>query len=241
MQSKPPANSRRGRLDREQIVRAAASVADEHGFAAVSMRSVGKKLGVEAMSLYHHVRNKDELLDELVAWVIAQIALPEADAEWRAAMRERAHNARAVLATHPWAVPVLESRSAPSAALLVHHDRVLGWLFRAGFSAAEATHAFSTVDAFLYGFVISESNLPFANEPNDCADATNSSPTNEAEFADAVAPDPEQFPNLARSLAELLADGTFQYADEFDAGLELILDSVERRLQQASNPAADSR
>lgn len=215
--------SRRGTLSRERIVAAAAAVADRSGIAGVSMRTVGKELGVEGMSLYHHLKGKDELLDALAAWAFEQIELPAADAEWRTAMEQRAHSARLVLQAHPWAIGVLESRPDPSCQLLRHHDRVLGWLFNAGFSAALATHAFSAVDAFIYGFALSESTLPF--EVGQGA---------EADFAEEVAPDPAAYPNLMRSLGELLSDGAYSYADEFDAGLALILDAVEQRWREGS-------
>lgn len=211
--------ARRRILTREGIVAAGVAVADRSGIEGVSMRSVGKELGVEGMSLYHHVTNKDDLLDALATWVFEQIDLPPADAEWRPAMEHRARSARLVLRAHPWAIGMLESRPTPSLALLRHHDRVLGWLFDAGFSAASATHAFSAVDAFVYGFALSESTLPFQTEEGT-----------EADFADAVAPDPAEYPNLARSLSDLLGAGSYSYADEFDVGLTFILDSVERSL-----------
>ena len=117
---------------------------------------------------------------------------------------------------------MLESRPTPSSALLHHHDRVLGWLFAAGFSASLATHAFSTIDAFVYGFVLSESTIPF--EPGHGA---------EAAFAQATSPDPAEYPNLARSLSELFTAGDYAYSREFEAGLRLILDAVEARRSEA--------
>ena len=210
--------SRRGTLSREVIVAAAAAVADRRGIAGVSMRTVGKELGVEGMSLYHHLKGKDELLDALAGWVFEQIELPPAGTEWRPAMEQRAQSARLALRRHPWAIGMLESRPDPSNHLLRHHDRVLGWLFDAGFSAALATHAFATVDAFVYGFALSESTLPF--EAGEGA---------EAEFAEEVSPDPTVYPNIVRSLEGLLRDGTYSYSDEFDTGLALILDAVELR------------
>lgn len=214
--------SRRGTLDRESIVAAAAVVADRSGIVGVSMRTVGKELGVEGMSLYHHLKGKAELLDALAAWVFEQITLPPARAEWRPAMEQRAQSARLVLSAHPWAIGMLESRPDPSGQLLRHHDRVLGWLFDAGFSAALATHAFSAVDAFIYGFALSESTLPFAEGEGAALD-----------YAEEVAPDPAVYPNLSRVLKELQNNGGYSYASEFDVGLALILDSVELRWREA--------
>ncbi len=210
-------------LSLQRIVDAAIAVADRDGLGAMSMRKVASELGVEAMSLYHHVANKEQLLDRVIDTVIAHIELPQPEDPWREAMAARAHSARAVLAKHRWALGMLESRPQPSPALLHHHDRVIGCLLTNGFSAALATHAFSTLDAFIYGFVLTESSLPF--EPGDGA---------EREFADAVAPSAEDYPFLARSLAELFGTEGFALAGEFDAGLTLILDGLERALRDAA-------
>lgn len=209
--------SRRGTLSRDAVITAAAAVADRAGIDGVTMRSVGAELGVEGMSLYHHVANKDDLLDALAGWVFEQIELPPADSPWRPAMEARAGSAREILRRHPWAVGMFESRPTPSTALLRHHDRVLGWLFAAGFTAALATHAFAAVDSFVYGFVLHESSLPF--QPGDGA---------EAAYAESVADQIVGYPHLQRSITELLAGG-YDFATEFEVGLELILDSVAVR------------
>ena len=143
-------------LSRERIAAAAAAVADGAGVAAVSMRSVAKELGVEAMSLYHHVPSKDALLDDLVNWVFERIEVPAVGDTWRNALTMRARSARSVLTAHPWALGMLESRPNPGPALLRHHDRLLGALMTDGFSAVLATHAFSAVDAYVFGFALAE-------------------------------------------------------------------------------------
>lgn len=206
-------------LTAQRIIEAAAAVADRGGLEAVSMRNVAKELGVEAMSLYHHVADKESLLDGLADWIVEQIELPEVTDPWRAAMSARAHSAHDVLSAHPWAITLIESRPAPGLPLLRHHDRIVGCLLESGFSAALATHAFSAIDAYVYGFTLSEANLPFT--PGDGA---------EEAFASDVAPAPEEFPYLARSLGELMESGTYSYAAEFDYGLDLILDGFESRL-----------
>ena len=204
------------------MVDAAAAVADRRGLAGVSMRSVAAELGVEAMSLYHHIANKEALLDALADWVFEQIDLPAADAPWRSALRLRALSARSVLTAHRWALGMLESRPRPGEPLLRHHDRVMGCLHRAGFSASLATHAFSAVDAYVYGFALTEATVPF--EPGEGA---------EKDFAAAVAPDPEEYPHLTRALGELFEDGAYAFADEFEYGLDLILDGIERRFERS--------
>ena len=206
------------KLGLSAIVDAAIVVADREGFSAISMRKVARELGVEAMSLYHHIGNKNELLDRVVEAVIEDIELPQPTDAWREAMVARAHSARAVLSRHRWALGMLESRPTPSAALLRHHDRIIGCLLTNGFSAALATHAFSTIDAFIYGFVLTESSLPF--EPGEGA---------EGEYAEQIDPPADAYPYLAQSLEELLGGDTFSLSNEFDAGLALILDGLEQQ------------
>ena len=210
-------------LSKARIVEAAAVVADRGGIAAVSMRSVAAELGVEAMSLYHHVANKSALLYSLADWAFEQINAPDVDAPWRPAMASRARSARSVLVRHPWALGMIEARPRPGTPLLRHFDRVLGCLLNSGFSAALATHLFSALDAYIYGFALTESTLPFT--PADGA---------EMSFAEDVAPNPEEYPHLVRALSELMSNGTYSFADEFDVGLELILDGFQQRLTGAS-------
>lgn len=210
-------------LSRDRIINAAATVADRAGLAAVSMRSVAKVLGVEAMSLYHHVPSKEALLDDLADWVFARIELPEVGDTWREAITARARSARSVLTAHPWALGMMESRPNPGPALLQHHDRLIGVLMTEGFSAALAIHAFSAIDAYVYGFALTETSLPF--KPGDGA---------EEAFAVKVAPAAELYPHLARSLAEVLGGGGYAFADEFNYGLELLLEGLERRVADAS-------
>jgi AcrR family transcriptional regulator len=128
-----------------------------------------QELGVEAMSLYHHVPNKDAILDGVVDAVFAAIELPPVAADWRAAIRARAGSARVVLARHSWALGLMDSRRNPGPATLRHHDAVLGVLREAGFSVAMATHAVSLLDSYIAGFVLQESSLPMAT-PADVAD-----------------------------------------------------------------------
>jgi len=220
--------TRRTPLSRERIIAAAAAVADRAGVAAVSMRSVAKVLGVEAMSLYHHVPSKEALLDDLADWVFERIELPEVGDAWREALTGRARSARSVLTAHPWALGMM-TRPNPGPALLQHHDRLIGVLMTEGFSAALAIHAFSAIDAYVYGFALTEMSLPF--EPGDGA---------EEAFAIKVAASAELYPHIARSRAELFGDGGYAFADEFDYGLELLLEGLERRVADES-PALRER
>ena len=115
-------------LTRERVLIAGVAFADEHGIASLSMRKLGQALGVEAMSLYNHVANKDQLLDGMVDLVFAEIDLPDVEADWKTAMRDRAESARQALGRHPWAINLMSTRTSPGPATLRHHDAVIGSL-----------------------------------------------------------------------------------------------------------------
>ena len=156
-----PRSAPRPPLTRRRVLRAAVALADRNGVGSLSMRRLAHELGVEAMSLYHHVANKDDVLDGIVDIVFSEIDLPEDGADWKAAMRERAISARAALRRHPWAIGLMESRSSPGPAKLRHHDAVLRVLRTAGFPVEMAAHAFSLLDSYIYGFALQETSLPF--------------------------------------------------------------------------------
>lgn len=220
----------RSPLTRSAIIAAAARVADAGGLRAVSMRGVGRELGVEAMSLYHHVANKADLLDGLADWVFTRIELPRSEDGWRDGMVRRAESARAVLTAHPWALGLIESRAHPGPGLLTHHDAVIGCLRRGGFSVLLASHAFSVIDAYVYGFALTEHNLPFdAGAAEAAGDFAN-------DFAPLIAP----YPHLAELVGALTSDRDYIFTDEFAYGLDIILDELERRLQglDAAAPTA---
>jgi len=207
-------------LTQSAIIEAAAEVADSGGVSAVTMRSVAKVLGVEAMSLYYHVANKEALLDALADWVFEQIALPDLEHPWRIAMVARARSARSVLSKHPWALGMLESRPTPGDKLLQHHDRVLGCLLGGGMHPVLAAHAFSAIDSYIYGFVLTEISLSTAPENQ----------TDEG-FSAEVAKQAEKYPNMALIALEAMNGHSFTFEDEFEYGLNLILDGFEERLE----------
>src|SRR4030081_2662302 len=155
------AAKRRAALTRERILRAAISLADRDGIESLSMRKLGHKLGVEAMSLYNHVRNKVDMLDGMVDVVFSEIELPANGVDWQMAMRKRAISTRQALLRHPWAIGLMESRATPGPATLRHHDAVLGSLRKAGFSIDMAAHTYSILDGYIYGFTLTELALPF--------------------------------------------------------------------------------
>ncbi|MGD7707866.1 TetR/AcrR family transcriptional regulator C-terminal domain-containing protein [Microlunatus sp. Y2014] len=199
-----------------RVIEAAAAVADAEGLAAVSMRRVGRQLGVEAMSLYGHVRDKEAMLDGLAAWLFAKIEGPEVTDPWRPAMIRRAASQRSVLTKHPWGLGMMESRRNPGPAPLQDHDAVLGCLRRNGFSVALAAQAFSVLDSYVYGFVLTELNLPF--EAGDDADAM----VDSLDLAD-------RYPYLSELITEQVSGHGYDYGDQFNAGLELIMTELDRR------------
>ena len=213
--SRPPA--RRPALTTQRVIDAASRVADVSGLGGVSMRSVGRELDVEAMSLYHHVASKEALLDGLADWVFERIDTPSPSGPWRAEMERRAHSARTVLGAHPWGLGLIESRRSPGHATLHHHDAVIGCLRASGFGVALAAHAFSVLDAYVYGFVLTEVNLPF--QPGESPD----------DFVAGLGPIAEAYPHLAEMVAEQVVGRDYAYGDEFDHGLALILDGLEAR------------
>jgi AcrR family transcriptional regulator len=213
----------RARLTRERVLRAAVLLADSGGLEALTMRRLGEELGVEAMSLYKHVANKEDLLDGMVDLVFAEIELPTGDTDWRTAMRARAVSARAALTRHPWATALMQSRTAPGGATLRHHDTVIGTLRRAGFSVALTAHAFSAIDAYVYGFALQERSLPFET-------AEQAEEVGRQMFARMP---PGEFPHLTELTAEHILRPGYDYGDEFEYGLDLVLDGLARALQTA--------
>ncbi len=201
--------------------------ADREGIATLSMRKLADELGVEAMSLYHHFANKDEILDGMVDVVFSEIDLPNRG-DWKSAMRRRAVSAREALLRHRWAVGLMDSRRTPGQATLRHHDSVIGCLREAGFTVAMAAHAFSVVDSYIYGFVLQELNLPFQNteELHAMADTM-------LEHLRA-----EEYPWFTEMIVDHALKPGYAYAKEFRFGLDLILDGLERMLEKKIKPTA---
>jgi AcrR family transcriptional regulator len=212
----PPAATGRAPLNRDRVLQAAVTLADDNGIGTLSMRKLGETLGVEAMSLYNHVANKDDLLDGMVDIVFGEIDLPPEQTPWRHAIRQRANSARDVLRRHQWAIGLMESRSTPGPATLRHHDAVLGCLRAAGFSIELTAHAYSLLDSYVYGFALQEASLPF-----DTADGVR-------EIADQFTV--SDYPHLAELAAEHVLQPDYDYGDEFAIGLDLILDGLERAI-----------
>jgi AcrR family transcriptional regulator len=203
-------------LNRERVFRAAVTLADERGLESLTMRAVGEQLGVEAMSLYYYVANKDELLDGMVEVVFGEIELPTTD-DWKTAMRRRAISTREALGRHRWAIGVL-SRTSPGPASFRLVNAVLGCLREAGFSVENAVHAYSAQDAYIYGFALQEKTLP-VDSPAELAEAAESM---RRRFS------ADEYPHIAETITEQVTKPGYDFADEFEFGLDLILDGLER-------------
>ena len=205
----------RQRLTLDAVLGEALAIADRDGLDALTMRTLAEALGVQAMSLYHHVANKDALLDALVERVFAEVVVPEpAGRAWRAPIRTRMVSLHDALGRHPWAMPVLESRTSPGPVSLQHHDALLAVLRAGGFSIPNALLAFAVLDAYVFGFVVQEQALPFADDPAADADVV-------AGFA-AMA---THLPNLAEAIVHVGGPG-WRFSDQFEPGLDLVLDAV---------------
>lgn len=211
-----PAPSDAG-LSRQRVVAEAIRLADREGVHGLSMRRLAGALGAGAMSLYHYVASKEELLDAMVDVVFEEIVLPPEGADWQSAMRERALSTRQALTRHPWAIALMESRTSPGPANLRHREAVTACLRRAGFTVVMATHANWLLDSYVYGFALQEASLPF-----DTADELVG--MTEDVFLPQLPAD--TFPYLNESAAALVAAG-YDPAEEFGFGLDLILAALE--------------
>ncbi len=213
-------NDARGRLNRDQVLRAAVAFADANGIESLTMRKLGVELGIEAMSLYNHVANKVDLLDGMVDCVFAEIELPDQGTDWKTAARRRAISAREVLSRHRWATGLMESRTSPGPATLRHHDAMLGLLRGAGFSIEMAAHAYSVMDSYIHGFALQETSLPFDSPES----ASKTAREIMARFAAG------EYPHLSELAVEHVLKPGYDYGAEFEYGLDLILDGLERAI-----------
>jgi AcrR family transcriptional regulator len=212
-------------LSRERVLRAALALADVEGIGSLTMRRLGQELGVEAMSLYNHVADKGDLLDGIVDLVFGEIAVPSDQADWKAAMRLRAISAHEALLRHPWASNLMQSRTKPGPATLRHHDSVIGTLREAGFTVEMAAHAFSVIDSYIYGFAQQQQNLTY-NTSEEAAEV--------AENVLRQLP-ADEYPHLAEMIIEHAMTPGYDYAHEFEFGLDLILAGLQRSWRNVRN------
>ncbi len=209
------ASRRREPLSRERVLQTALKLADQGGLASLTMRRLGQELGVEAMAIYYYFASRDQIVDGIVDLVFAEIELPASDGDWKAAMRGRAISLRDVLLRHRWAIGLLESRRNGGPANLRHHDAVIGSLRAGGFDIPMVAHAYSVLDGYIYGFALTKMTLPF-----DTSEEA-------AEVAETMLrPFPlNEYPNLVAMIEHAMTPG-YDYGDEFEYGLDLILDGL---------------
>jgi AcrR family transcriptional regulator len=210
----------RARLSRERVLRGAVAVADAGGIGSLTIRSLAHELGVKPMAVYHHVANKGEILDGIVDLVFSEIDLPLVDGDWRSQLRQRATSARRALRCHPWALGLLESRTTPGPATLRHHDMMLGTLRGAGLSVEMTAHAYALIDSYVYGFALQEAALPF------------DSPETVAEVAESMLQQfpAGEYPHLVELATKHILQPGYDFGDEFEFGLSLILDALTRSI-----------
>jgi AcrR family transcriptional regulator len=220
-------------LSRARVLRTAVAVADSGGIDALTMRRLAQELGVEAMSLYHHVANKEAVLDGVIEVVIGEILeavdgaeSPAPEDDWKGALRARILAARTVFLSHPWAPRVLESRTTMTPAVVGYFDRLLGTLRAGGFTYDLAHHAMHALGSRALGFTQE------LFEPDDPEAA-------DAEATAMLEQMADRFPHIVGMMAEIAHDdpgGTLGWCDdqyEFEFGLDLILDGLEERRRRA--------
>jgi len=205
-------------LSRERVLRGAVAVADAGGIGALTMRSLARELGVKPMSLYYYVAGKAEILDGIVDLVFSEIDLPSPGGDWQSQMRRRADSARRTLRRHPWAIGLMESRANPGPATLRHHESTLATLRRAGFSVAMTAHAYALLDSYIYGFALQEAALPF--NPQTVTEATEAITE---QFAG-------EYPHLVEMATGHILRPGYDFGDEFEIGLTVILDALTRSI-----------
>ena len=212
-------STKKQRLSPDRVLDGAMALADEIGVDAFTIRKLADALDTKPMTIYHHVAGKDAILDGMVDRVFAEIDRPPTDLDWKSAIRHRCLSARDVLARHPWAASLMESRTSPGPETLGHHDAVLGCLRRGGLSLEMTAHAYALVDSYLYGFALQEASLPA---------------TGGAEMADLaqslIEPLPaDDYPHLTEFTTDHVLQPGYDFRAEFEFGLDLILDALEAR------------
>ncbi|GIG29491.1 TetR/AcrR family transcriptional regulator [Cellulomonas marina] len=213
----PRGTGRRPALTRDRVLAAALALADADGIEPLTIRRLAAALDVKPMTLYHHVPGKEAILDGLVDLVFAEVEDPPTDVGWREALRVRCHALRAVLRRHPWAVPLLETRTTPGPATLRHHDAVLGTLRRGGLSLPLTAHAYAVLDSYVYGFALQEATLPVHDDADLPA------------LAEAIVGGlpPGAFPHLVELTTQHVLQPGYAFGDSFAFGLDVLLDGIE--------------
>ena len=205
-------------LSRERVLRAALALADEGGIESLTMRRLGQELGVEAMSLYNHVANKDDIVDGILELVLGEIEVPSGEADWKTEIRRTAISSHEVFLRHRWACSLMMHRPNASAGRMPWMEAVLRTLREAGFSADMTHHAYHALDSHITGFTLWQVNMPFETKAElvDMAEG----------FLSQIPAD--EYPYVIEHAEQHLAPSSPDGATEFEFGLDLILDGLER-------------
>ena len=205
-------------LSRERILRAAIALADEGGIESLSMRKLGQQLGVEAMSLYHHVANKDDLLDGIVDAVTSEIEVPSDETDWKEAIRRTAISSHDLFLRHRWACSLMMRRARVSPDRMRWMEAVLRTFREAGFSAEMTHHAYHALDSHITGFTLWQVSMPFETKEElvDLAEG----------FLQEIPAD--EYPYVIEHAEQHMAPSSPDGKSEFEFGLDLILDGLER-------------
>jgi AcrR family transcriptional regulator len=214
-----PATESRGQLSEERVLRTAVELADRHGLEWLSMRKLADELGVSAMSAYYYVPNKARLVDGMIDIVFSEIEPPSLEDDWKTAMRRRAVSTRDALNRHRWAIGHMEGRTDHGTANLRLHDAVLGCLRAAGFSLEATVHAYSVQDAYIYGFLLQETDMASETPDDFAAEAQRQMDA----YADMLA----DYPHLLEVVGGHVAKAGYDYDKEFLFGLDLILAGLD--------------
>ncbi len=200
------------------MLRAALALADSGGIEALTMRKLGQELGVEAMSLYNHVENKDDIVDGITELVLAEIEVPSGEADWKTELRRTAISSHEAFLRHRWACSLMMSRPKASPPRMLWMEAVLRTLREAGFSADMTHHAYHALDSHITGFTLWQVNMPFETKAEllDMAEV----------FLRQIPAD--EYPYVIEHAEQHLAPSSPDGATEFEFGLELILDGLER-------------
>lgn len=204
------------RLDRDRVLHGAVALADEIGIEAFTMRKLAAALETKPMTIYHHVPSKEQILDGMVDIVFSEIDRPPLDMDWTAAVRHRCVSARRVLNRHPWAPPLMESRTTPGPETLGHHDAMIACLRRGGLSIELTAHAYATIDSYVYGFALQEANLPFGGEEQ----------IGELDDDNLQALPVDEYPHFDEFTTHLVLQPGYGFAKSYEFGLDLILDGL---------------
>ena len=204
-------------LSRDRILQSALVLVDEGGIEALTMRKLGQTLGFEAMSLYNHVANKDDVLDGILALVLGETKPPSPAGDWDTAIRTSAISVHEALRRHPWSCALLMAPGRVNVARLQYMDLLLGRLREAGFSAETTYHAYHVLDGYIFGFSLWESSHDYTPEQMS---------TLAAEFAQTITP--EAYPYLHEHAEQHFSEGPHREGSAFELGLDLIVDGLRK-------------